>query len=40
MLNGSRMRWLVIALLLFHSTFNIQHSTLAAQTAFAPASEC
>lgn len=30
------MRWLVIALLL-HSTFNIQHPTLAAQTAFAPA---
>ena len=30
------MRWLVLALLL-HSTFNIQHSTFAAQTAFTPA---
>jgi predicted secreted hydrolase len=37
MLNAQRMRWIAIALLLLHSTLNIQHSTFAAQTAFQPA---
>src|SRR5437764_9400174 len=38
MLNVEWKRWLVIGLAVFHSTFNIQHSTFAAEQAqFKPA---